>query len=83
MTGDQGLILGGSGHPAVVTVACVLVPSQGLQNSGVVDATPTTAAGNPRCTPTDIAAARRPGASCPSVLFDFEQDPSCSVANRL
>jgi len=28
----------GFGHPAVVTVACVLVLSQGLQNSGVVDA---------------------------------------------
>jgi di/tricarboxylate transporter len=28
----------GLGHPAVVTVACVLVLSQGLQNSGAVDA---------------------------------------------
>jgi di/tricarboxylate transporter len=28
----------GLGHPAVVTVACVLVLSQGLQNSGLVDA---------------------------------------------
>ncbi len=28
----------GFGHPAVITVACVLVLSQGLQNSGVVDA---------------------------------------------
>jgi di/tricarboxylate transporter len=28
----------GFGHPAVVTVACVLVLSQGLQNSGAVDA---------------------------------------------
>jgi di/tricarboxylate transporter len=27
----------GLGHPAVVTVACVLVLSQGLQNSGAVD----------------------------------------------
>jgi di/tricarboxylate transporter len=27
----------GFGHPAVVTVACVLVLSQGLQNSGLVD----------------------------------------------
>jgi len=29
---------GGFGHPAVITVACVLVLSQGLQNSGAVDA---------------------------------------------
>ncbi|MDP3084848.1 MAG: SLC13 family permease [Rubrivivax sp.] len=28
----------GFGHPAVITVACVLVLSQGLQNSGAVDA---------------------------------------------
>ncbi|MCY7312859.1 MAG: SLC13 family permease, partial [Pseudoxanthomonas sp.] len=28
----------GFGHPAVITVACVLVLSRGLQNSGVVDA---------------------------------------------
>lgn len=29
---------GGFGHPAVITVACVLVLSRGLQNSGAVDA---------------------------------------------
>ena len=28
----------GFGHPAVITVACVLVLSRGLQNSGAVDA---------------------------------------------
>lgn len=28
----------GFGHPAVITVACILVLSRGLQNSGVVDA---------------------------------------------
>ena len=28
----------GFGHPAVITVACVLILSQGLQNSGAVDA---------------------------------------------
>jgi di/tricarboxylate transporter len=39
----SGLVLpvaafSGFGHPAVITVACVLVLSQGLQNSGAVDA---------------------------------------------
>lgn len=33
-----GSAFAGLGHPAVVTVACVLVLSQGLQNSGAVDA---------------------------------------------
>jgi di/tricarboxylate transporter len=33
-----GQAFAGFGHPAVVTVACVLVLSRGLQNSGVVDA---------------------------------------------
>lgn len=27
----------GFGHPAVITVACVLILSQGLQNTGAVD----------------------------------------------
>ncbi|MEI4263952.1 SLC13 family permease [Roseovarius sp. D0-M9] len=27
----------GFGHPAVITIACVLILSQGLQNTGAVD----------------------------------------------
>ncbi len=34
---DSGSAFEGFGHPAVITVACVLVLSQGLQNSGAVD----------------------------------------------
>ncbi|ESR26797.1 SLC13 family permease [Lutibaculum baratangense] len=35
---DPGAAFAGFGHPAVITVACVLVLSQGLQNTGAVDA---------------------------------------------
>ncbi|MGQ7793286.1 SLC13 family permease [Faunimonas sp. B44] len=35
---EPGEAFAGFGHPAVITVACVLVLSQGLQNSGAVDA---------------------------------------------
>ncbi len=35
---EPGEAFAGLGHPAVITVACVLVLSQGLQNSGAVDA---------------------------------------------
>ncbi|SEN69392.1 TrkA-C domain-containing protein [Roseovarius tolerans] len=33
----SGLAFAGFGHPAVITVACVLVLSQGLRNTGAVD----------------------------------------------
>lgn len=35
---DAEAAFAGFGHPAVITVACVLVLSQGLQNTGAVDA---------------------------------------------
>lgn len=35
---DGTAAFNGFGHPAVITVACVLILSQGLQNSGAVDA---------------------------------------------
>lgn len=35
---DGSAAFQGFGHPAVITVACVLILSQGLQNSGAVDA---------------------------------------------
>lgn len=35
---DGSAAFSGFGHPAVITVACVLILSQGLQNSGAVDA---------------------------------------------
>ncbi|RUO42021.1 SLC13 family permease [Pseudidiomarina aestuarii] len=35
---DSSTAFSGFGHPAVITVACVLILSQGLQNSGAVDA---------------------------------------------
>ncbi|WP_417666109.1 SLC13 family permease [Pseudidiomarina sp.] len=35
---DGSAAFNGFGHPAVITVACVLILSQGLQNSGAVDA---------------------------------------------
>ena len=35
---DAETAFAGFGHPAVITVACVLVLSQGLQNTGAVDA---------------------------------------------
>lgn len=35
---DPETAFAGFGHPAVITVACVLVLSQGLQNTGAVDA---------------------------------------------
>lgn len=35
---DPSVAFGGFGHPAVITVACVLVLSRGLQASGAVDA---------------------------------------------
>lgn len=35
---DGSAAFEGFGHPAVITVACVLILSQGLQNSGAVDA---------------------------------------------
>jgi len=34
---EPGVAFAGFGHPAVITVACVLVLSRGLQNSGAVD----------------------------------------------
>ncbi|MCH8491388.1 MAG: anion permease, partial [Oceanicaulis sp.] len=34
---EPGAAFAGFGHPAVITVACVLVLSRGLQNSGAVD----------------------------------------------
>lgn len=34
---DPAVAFAGFGHPAVITVACVLVLSRGLQNSGAVD----------------------------------------------
>ncbi len=35
---DPAMAFAGFGHPAVITVACVLVLSRGLQNAGAVDA---------------------------------------------
>ena len=35
---DPSVAFNGFGHPAVITVACVLVLSRGLQSSGAVDA---------------------------------------------
>lgn len=35
---DGSTAFNGFGHPAFITVACVLILSQGLQNSGAVDA---------------------------------------------
>jgi di/tricarboxylate transporter len=37
LVGDPGRVLDGFGHPAVVTVAAVLIISRALRNSGVVD----------------------------------------------
>lgn len=34
---EPGMAFSGFGHPAVITVACVLVLSRGLQNSGAID----------------------------------------------
>ena len=34
---DPAIAFSGFGHPAVITVACVLVLSAGLQRSGAVD----------------------------------------------
>ena len=35
---DPSEAFSGFGHPAVITVACVLILSRGLQNAGAVDA---------------------------------------------